>query len=376
MKERGSNKLFYDLEKHSTPIDQLCINLLSKISSCIQKIELDSFSEEKNSSSIGLRTINMEHLMKSQGMSSEKKNLEEEKLLSSESLSNLTLEAISPGKGAGSLSGLKTTKIVKPPKPKPPKSTVSKTSLIPPRSYDDTKKKNHLSNSYEQKKHNTVEKKKTMTDNVKAISSLSNVDNLLRRSQESQSDTKQSIYISELHGRVKAMENAVGIVANVTPFGFSNESSDKSEIVITELTSDSAVKTLSAITHKERDIEENKKLKPSKGLINISFAKKDDFTDVDGGIMENKILQINEIQSTLGNIESSNNISSPIQKKQLSPNHGDIWLDSKKVLDTRPLLEFQSCVNKLKTEFTQPDYQLVPVKPFLSKFVLSPKLLT
>lgn len=108
------------------------------------------------------------------------------------------------------------------------------------------------------------------------------------------------------------MENAVGIVANVTPFGFSNESSDKSEIVITELTSDSAVKTLSAITHKERDIEENKKLKPSKGLINISFAKKDDFTDVDGGIMENKILQINEIQSTLGNIESSNNISSPI----------------------------------------------------------------
>jgi hypothetical protein len=118
-------------------------------------------------------------------------------MLSSGSLSNLTLEAISPGKGNSSVSSLKATKIIKPPKPKPPKSTVSKNSLLPARSYDDTQKKSHHNSGAI--KHRTLnngspETKQTYPNEL----SISNMDNMFKKSSrnnkdsfvESHSDTK------------------------------------------------------------------------------------------------------------------------------------------------------------------------------------------
>ena len=368
MQERVSSKLFYDLEKQSTSLDQQCINLLSKVSSCVQKLDIEELSE--HSSSIDLKTINMDPLVDRQDSSSGKKSgkfMGDGKLLSSGSLSNLTLEAISPGKIDGNLSGLKSTKIIKPPKPKPPKSTISKASLMPARSYDDTKKKNQP-HSLDKKQHNTVEKDNR---NNNTISSLSNVENLFKRSSEnkdsameSQSDTKQSIYVSELNGRIKAMENAVG--SNVTPFGFSNETN---EIVIEELDSDTTTqKTLSAVTHEEHLIDENKKLKPNKDLIDISFAKKQNFSEIDnGGVSEGKILQISEIQQTFGPIDSVQ-LSERTLTQSDSIKNDSLWLDSKRVLDTRPLIGFESCVDKLDQELTEPDFEIIEIKSYLSKF--------
>jgi hypothetical protein len=108
------------------------------------------------------------------------------------SLSNITLEAISPGKGgnSSSLSSSKMSKKSKPPKPQPPKQTLSKNSLIPPRSYNqgETQKKEPY--------------KQTLFRN-------SNKSEFQKRGSSAESDsegTKQSIYISEMNGRVKAMQ--------------------------------------------------------------------------------------------------------------------------------------------------------------------------
>ena len=290
------------------------------------------------------------------------------KMLSSGSLSNLTLEAISPGKpDMHTSSGHKSNKIIKPPKPKPPtRNTVTKTSLIPARSYDETKKKSQNYQEIGAKDHKTLEDKPQIPKFGKEKDMMS-LDNMFKKSSdcvlESGSDTKQSIYISEMNGRVKAMENAVNN-DSITPFGFSMPKED--EIVIEELSSQNT-SSISAITHKDSQIEENKKLKPTKDLIDITFAKKKNFVELESnGITESKILQINEISQTFGPVDESPRLST---KKSEATELGNIsdsmWLDSKRILDNTPLMNFNSCVKKLEDELIEPNFEILKIKHFL-----------
>jgi hypothetical protein len=124
-------------------------------------------SEEKHaSSSIGLITIDQDeigvHFQREDDYFSEKttkglikNHLEKDRedlkneYLCAESLSNLNLKAISPGKISIRDNSKNQNKIIKPPKPTTKKtykypSPMAKNSLIPPRSYDKTKKKSDV----------------------------------------------------------------------------------------------------------------------------------------------------------------------------------------------------------------------------------------
>ena len=411
LQEKASKKMFFDLQKKSTEVDQLCINLLSKVSSSIGKIEkahegLNHRSiPDSQQSSIGLRTVDMrDRISNIEDLSDQKSTIfhqdeENGNMLSSGSLSNLTLEAISPGKGNSSVSSLKATKIIKPPKPKPPKSTVSKNSLLPARSYDDTQKKSHHNSGAI--KHRTLnngspETKQTYPNEL----SISNMDNMFKKSSrnnkdsfvESHSDTKQSIYISELNDRVKAMEQAVKNTPegdgndrgqNVTPFGFFQP---EEEIVAEETQSKPSTErtNLSEMTHFDSQIPENKKLKSNNDLIDISFAKKQTFAELDNqGISESVILQINEITQTFGPVDSADYGSELLKKESIGmkqiqrveiedfgsqDEQDSMWLDGKLVLENAPLMSFDTFVRKIDKELIDPGFEVLKIKPFLGKY--------